>query len=263
MCPKFILVANKFILNMPRYVKRRRSVRRRFKRPIRRRRYSRFARRRARIPRFRSGRSLIPEKIMCKFVYAPDHRFTLTAALGVPQNEGSYTFRANSIGDCDFTGGSAQPYFHDQLASLYGIYYCYKSYIHVHFSNPTATDSTELWCGVQTDDDDTFVGLSNNTARVLPRTRARLQMVPEKVGTTTIKDLSVKNYCIVKKMWPLEALSGLSSSMGNNPTQQCYYHVFAVPAVSGTPDLSNTYMGFWPRITYYCILSNPTDASNS
>lgn len=161
--------------------------------------------------------------ITTKLVYTDT--ILLTSTGGVAFN--TYTFRANSVYDPDWTGGGHQPTRFDQLAAIYARYEVLKSKIRVQFTTgdvtPTSTTSaTGSWhVGVTCSGNATPAGTGTDPGYTLAES-ARSDhgaLCTQMVRTCTSEwDRSLNG--VVKHD------DSLTSAVSGNPASEGYYIVW-------------------------------------
>lgn len=146
--------------------------------------------------------------------------FTLNPGIGGASVE--YVFRANSVYDPDYTGVGGQPYGHDQWASIYAAYCVIRSRIKVTAS-PSAQPVTCGRFGIYISKETSAAGttiadvMEKNTST---GSYATIYSSPPAIARAA---------CDVTKFFSLKDIMddpNLSASVGGNPAQSPYYHVW-------------------------------------
>lgn len=194
--------------------------------------------------------------ITTKLVYTDT--VLLTSTGGVAFN--TYTFRANSVNDPDWTGGGHQPTRYDQLAAIYARYEVLKSNIRVQFttgdvSTTSTTVATGPWhVGVTCSGSATPAGTGTDPGYTLaesPRSDHGALCTQMVKTCNTYWDRSLNG--VVKHD------DSLTASVGNNPASEGYYIVwgFNEGNVAGTTVLAHV------RIEYEVRFSRPIQVAVS
>lgn len=206
------------------------------------RRYSKKARssRRSLILNKRLPTGLVfPDVYLCKLVYRQN--FSLTTSTGFVYN----LFRGNSLFDPDQSGTGHQPYYRDQLATLYNNYRVLGSKITVVFTSGT--------------DGLGYVGVAPQTTTSAPSVLTDMMEEPygrykATTGYQAKGQTIVKNYMKTKKMFGMKSIlydDTCAAAMGSNPTQQWYWNVWGIAV-----DSLNISQFATVQLTYYVRCEN-------
>lgn len=180
-----------------------------------------------------------PDKVRCKVRY--EESLTFTQALGTLATN---VYRGNSCFDPDFTGTGGQPYYFDQLMSIYLFYRVYGCKIEVWATSNTGPVSTRLLL-VPSPTNTAFS--SEELASETPYSKSRLM----KFGAQGVGSAYMKHYMSTAKLLgvPKKAIAiedDYAGSNAANPVSQWYWH-FA----NCTPSLETQSMICRVRLTYY------------
>lgn len=165
-----------------------------------------------------------PKKIQFTHTYA-EFRNLDTNALGVI---GTRFYSCNGMYDPDATGVGHQPYYFDQLASLYQHFTVLSSKMTISFAFKNNTVSTPLLCGVLINDDTVWTpGTDINAA--IENTDSASTLLPLDKTVTLVK------------YWNAKAAFGgntmdndnLQGSAAANPTEQQYFMLFVDGSAAG------------------------------
>lgn len=191
-----------------------------------------------------------PDTRLVRHKYADTILLPAAGAPGVPV---TWSFRANSMYDPDYTGLGHQPMFHDEMAAQYRFYTVMRSWIKVTFPNDAnITQNLFLFC-------DSDFNSPTNFSNMLEQHRGVL-------GTK----LNPRSGPVVLKGWfdaakwdkttrqAVLADIDQKTAAGNNPTltAQKYFNVVAFPTKLSETLGSQTVV---VELTYECQWRDPVD----
>lgn len=159
--------------------------------------------------------------------------FILTSTVG---SVAEHAMRMNSLYDPDFTGTGHQPYFYDQLASVYSRYSVVKSTMKCKFSlvansTGTAQPSGPCMIGVKTDDDATSAG---TVYTALEAGATKSDILNNALGGNNVKTLSI-DYIPTRDLGISHTNDSLVSLTNTNPTRPWYGTFFVAESGLASP----------------------------
>lgn len=169
-------------------------------------------------------RTPVPRKLITKLRYYDS--FSINAGLGAAA---SHVFSANGLYDPNITGTGHQPRGLDQLFAMYDHAVCLGSKITVFFDNRA---SARMVGGIYVKDNATT---TTDPINLMEMGKVK-STVLNGVGAPQQKlSVSVNPNKFLGRSKPL-ADSELKTGIGNNPSEQCYFHCFAYsPNASDDP----------------------------
>ncbi len=183
-----------------------------------------------------------------------DMRWVEDVSMDAPVGSRSFfVVRANSIFQPNFTtGGTHQPYGHDQWAAFYEHYVVESSLCTAQFTpegSTAATGSAIVGIGLRAS---TLLATNNNTFRETPNTAYR-----------GMNALGSQGPVVVRKAFSARQFFSTAdpqndpeqrTHFGVNPTEEAFFHIAVLPA-----DISNDLnpIDMQVTVTYHCILSEP------
>ena len=171
--------------------------------------------------------SPLPRKFVTKLIYADNG--TIDPAIG---QVGDYVFSCNGLYDPNITGAGHQPRGFDQLMLMYDHYIVLGAKIVVRFSNPN--NASAIMAGIAIRDQNT------NDPNVLnweEDSYIKKTVVSSNAGSAVASLAhSVNPNKFLSRSKPLSDPQ-LKGDVGNNPTEQAYFHVGMWP-LDGASNLS-------------------------
>lgn len=172
-------------------------------------------------PYQRPGISMVWDPFPAKATVIMRYNTTITLTSDVAGIAGYHLFRANSIFDPDQTGVGHQPYGRDIYAQIYNHYKVNSSTIVV---TPVDAKTGFVGCTIT---DDTSVNLGFDNVKEVKGTR----MIPmTSPGNNNGK--VIQQYNSSQIFEPNYDTTGITAAMGNNPSEQSYFHVWFTPQLS-------------------------------
>jgi len=199
-----------------------------------------------------------PKTTMVKLRYVSG--VSLDSTIG---NVATYTFRANSIFDPDFSGIGHQPMNHDTWATLYNHYVVVGSKVTVTFHNPTTTGNDGLLCGVNLHAGSALASTVVET--IMEQGTTRYKLVNASLSANRGNGAVVRRGFSCKKFFnlanPTDGITRIGSAQGANPAEQAFFIVFC-----GAPPASSADYGAVQAtvvIDYIVIYSEPIEQPQS
>jgi len=155
----------------------------------------------------------------------PDTQFTVLRYVDLVSFTGStasYTFRANSLFDPDFTSAGHQPYYFDQYIASYEKYRVFKTHIKLRVTNASQTDVSEVVL-IPASQIPTITSLS--LAREFPRSVCTgilpaFQTIPVEIG------LSLKTSTVLGLQSKQIYDQDYGAVFSSNPIELWYYTIY-------------------------------------
>ena len=196
-------------------------------------------------------KSPMPRRYMTKLRYA-DTGLTVNPGIGTVA---TYTFRANSLFDPDYTSTGHQPRGFDQLMPLFNHYTVLGSKITVTCNNDDENDSLQCFLALQ---GETFSG---DKIDLLERQDIRSCVLAGKGSGTTCKTL-VQKFSAKRFFGPKNPMDDTDQrgSISSSPSELAYFH-FGVCSLNGSTDPSA--VPFTVSIDYIVMFHEPNDVSSS
>lgn len=163
----------------------------------------------------------------------------------------SYVFSANGLWDPDISGLSGHSVIgFDQLMQMYDHYTVLGSRIRVTFHNSSAT--SKLLCGVYLNDELTE---EPDSQKIIENGLGKYSyLLEEGANPSSAKQItcnfSAKKFFSVKDPTDRDSLKG---DVGNNPTEQAYYHIWACDIDTADPGAVNLLV----EVEYIALLTEP------
>lgn len=212
-----------------------------------------YRRRYSRIPRHLMGQ---PTKKLVRFRYAENVFLDPGAA---DNTLWTYVFSANGMYDPNITGTGHQPRGFDQWNIFYDHYVVIKSKITVQFTmNDQIGTNSNAMVGIMLTDDGS---VPTNGTDVAESNHTRWRWIGNTEGRKASTQLSmhVKPHKFLGRSKPLSD-SQLKASFSANPTEQCYFNLFA----AGYDGAENTDpIECFVVIEYTAVLIEPKDITSS
>lgn len=164
----------------------------------------------------------------------------------------TYTFRANSIYDPNYTGTGSQPISHDQWSAFYGRYTVIGAKIRV-YNNDTYATGTALpfLFGVQVNSD--LASVTNDYVLLVQQGRDKFQIH----NSNYDKSRSVRKGFSLKKFFNLanvkDNMTTHGAHFGSNPTEIAYFTLWAQDQAKSAAINANMFV----IIDYMVLLSEP------
>lgn len=161
----------------------------------------------------------------------------------------AFVFTANGLYDPNTTGVGHQPLGFDQLMTMYEHYTVIASKISVWFDNEDATNSQVVGIALSSTDSvltdsREYIENGNVVWRCINKAGE------DKSSIQLKKKCSVKNFLGRPNILSEDSCRG---TVANNPTEQCYYHVFAASTTNVDPGIVRLFV----TIDYIAILTEP------
>jgi len=168
-------------------------------------------------PYQRPGLSMLWDPFPAQATAIMRYNTSVTLTADVASIPGYYLFRCNSIHDPDATGVGHQPYGHDTYNTIYNHYKVNSATIVI---SPVASQTGVLGCTIT---DDSTVNFGFDNVKEVKGTR----MIPlNNQGTASPK---VVQYWNRNETFD-KSVDGTGASMGYNPSEEQYFHVWYTPA---------------------------------
>jgi len=181
----------------------------------------------------------MPDALKCTLTYAD----VFTIAPG--SQAGTYTFRGNSLFDPDYTSTGHQPYYFDELSSMYSRYRVYSSRIKVAAMNNVGTSPVQM---TLVPSSEVFaLGLTTHPLEYPRAKGAKL------LGVSGYQTTTVAHWATTREILGLKAKQVLdedfSALCGANPVSIWYWMVSAYDVQA-----ANVNVGVQVSIEYECEL---------
>lgn len=170
---------------------------------------------RRRLPPLISNLTIKPRLVRLRY----SDKITIAASTGAT---GFYTFRANSIFDCDYTSTGHQPFMHDQLAAMYSNYMVIGSKISVKHHG-YGTSGNPYYRGVYLSDD-YLVPSDANLIVEKGKGKWTLDGTGSEHADTLTCSFGAKKFFAVTNL--KDNSSTLGALFGSNPTKPAYFNIW-------------------------------------
>lgn len=170
----------------------------------------------------------LPDRIFVKLRYRESLTFSQTSG-----SIGYNIYRGNSLFDPDLTGTGGQPYLYDQWSAFYNNYRVYGSKVRFDISGNGGGGFNGARFGLTPSTQSTVLS-SVELYHETPRTKYRSM----KMGAVAVGQGSVVHYISTRKAVGLnnkaEFDNDFSATVGANPAQQWYWHVWCYTSDQNT-----------------------------
>lgn len=170
-----------------------------------------------------------PDRLRIRIAYSDVQTYTLTS-IGLFS---SNTYRMNSLFDPDQTGVGAQPYWRDQLATIYNKYRVLGCKMTSTFTraSESAAGHGPYVCGIQTGNSTSTTSFSS--AGLMTTANTTYEILNQDNGPVKV----VATYAPNQAFGPKLLADNLSASMGANPTTPWYGITFVAHEGTATPTI--------------------------
>lgn len=169
-------------------------------------------------PYQRTGMSMLWDPFPAKATCLMRYNTTVTLNCDVASIPGYHLFRCNSIFDPDQSGTGHQPYARDLYAQIYNHYMVNSATIVIA---PITSGIGMIGCTIT---DDTTVNFGFDNCKEVKGTR----MIPlnnQGIGAAKLS----QTYNARQIFEPNYDTTGITAAMGNNPSEQSYFHLWYCP----------------------------------